>query len=601
MDPMPLMKLSDWVAQRCADFGVRHVFMVTGGGAMHLNHSLGVHPKLKCIFNHNEQACAIAAESYFRLNNEMALVNVTTGPGGANAITGVYGAYVDSIGMVVLSGQVKRETTVQHTGLPLRQYGDQEIEIVPMVRPVTKYAVMVTDPQTIRYHLEKAFYLARSGRPGPTWLDIPIDVQGARIDPDTLPGFDPSEIEEPWKQTDLAGAAQKIAELLRGARRPVILGGSGVRLSGAYDAFMRFVEKAGLPVVGAWNVQDMLADDHPLYCGRPGVVGDRAGNFTVQNADLLLILGCRLSIRQISYNWSSFARRAVKVWVDIDELELKKPNVRPDVPIVADLAELLPALADLDWPPPGAEQADWLAWCRQRVAKYPVVLEEYWKSAKVNPYCFIDSLFKSLDENRILVAANASASVIGFQAAAYKKGQRFWTNAGCAAMGYDLPAAIGAYEASGEEVVCLAGDGSIMMNLQELQTIVSNGMKIKIFLLNNEGYVSIFQTQRNFFRGEEVGAGPRSGVVMPNFSALSAAFGLPYRRIVGHDDLSARISEFLAIEGAAFCEVMLDAHQPFAPKLASRQLPDGTIVSPDLEDLAPFLSKEELASNMIAD
>jgi len=598
---MPLMKLSDWVAQRCAEFGVRHVFMVTGGGAMHLNHSFGVHPQLKCVFNHNEQACAIAAESYYRLNNEIAVTNVTTGPGGTNAITGVYGAYVDSIGMVVISGQVKRETTVQHTGLNLRQYGDQEIEIVPMVRSVTKYCAMVTDPASIRYHLEKAFYLARSGRPGPTWLDIPIDVQGAKIDPETLVGFDPAEIDEPWKKTDVAGAAKEIANLLRGAKRPVILGGTGVRLSGAYDAFMRFVEKAGAPVVGAWNVQDMLADEHPLYCGRPGVVGDRAGNFTVQNADLLVILGCRLSIRQISYNWSSFACRAVKVWVDIDELELNKPNVRPDVPVVADLAELLPALAELEFPQPSADQARWLDWCKERVAKYPVVLPEYWTNEKVNPYCFIASLFDVLHENQILVAANASASVIGFQAASYKKGQRFWTNAGCAAMGYELPAAIGAFEASGQEVVCLAGDGSIMMNLQELQTIASNGMKIKIFLLNNEGYVSIFQTQRNFFNGEEVGAGPRSGVVMPDFSALSQGFRLPYRRIAKHENMSERISEFLALDGPALCEIMLDEHQPFAPKLASRQLPDGTIVSPNLEDLAPFLSREELASNMLAD
>lgn len=311
---MAKVKLSDWVAQKVSEAGVRHVFMVTGGGAMHLNHSLGMHPDLTCVFNHHEQACTMAAESYFRYANDIALVNVTTGPGGTNAITGVYGAYVDSVGMVVLSGQVKRETTVRHTGLPLRQFGDQEIDIEYMIRSVTKYSAMVTDPQTIRYHLEKAFHLARSGRPGPTWLDIPLDVQGAYIDPDTLPGYDPSEQETPWEETDIAQAVSTIATQIGQARRPVILAGTGVRLSGQYDAFLSFAEKAGIPVVGGWNAQDILTNDHPLYCGRPSTIGDRGGNFTVQNADLLVVLGCRLNIRQISYNWGSFAPNAKKIW-----------------------------------------------------------------------------------------------------------------------------------------------------------------------------------------------------------------------------------------------------------------------------------------------
>ncbi|MFT8885702.1 MAG: thiamine pyrophosphate-binding protein [Acetobacter papayae] len=596
---MAKVKLSDWVAQKVSEAGVRHVFMVTGGGAMHLNHSLGMHPDLTCVFNHHEQACTMAAESYFRYANDIALVNVTTGPGGTNAITGVYGAYVDSVGMVVLSGQVKRETTVRHTGLPLRQFGDQEIDIEYMIRSVTKYSAMVTDPQTIRYHLEKAFHLARSGRPGPTWLDIPLDVQGAYIDPDTLPGYDPSEQETPWEETDIALAVSTIATQIGQARRPVILAGTGVRLSGQYDAFLSFAEKAGIPVVGGWNAQDILTNDHPLYCGRPSTIGDRGGNFTIQNADLLVVLGCRLNIRQISYNWGSFAPNAKKIWVDIDEMELRKPSIKPDTPILADLRALLPALAAWPWPTPSTEHTDWLEWCRQRVAKYPVVLPEYYENDKVNPYCFVKELFESLPENQIVIAANATAAVVGFQAAIFRQGQRMWSNSGCASMGYDLPAAIGAYEASGREVICLAGDGSIMMNLQELQTIASNRMPIKIFLLNNAGYVSIFQTQHNFFNGEEIGAGPSSGVVLPDFEALTKGFRLPYRRIESHEGMNASIKDFLAIPGPAVCEIILDENQPFAPKLASRQLEDGTIVSSSFEDLAPFLSREELASNML--
>jgi len=602
METMPLMKSSDWIAQKVAASGIRQVFMVTGGGAMHLNHSLGSNSDLTCVFNHHEQACAMAAEGYFRLHNRLALVNVTSGPGGTNAITGVYGAFVDSVGMIILSGQVKHETTVRFTGLPLRQYGDQELDIEPLVRHVTKYCVMVTDPNSIRYHLEKAIYLARSGRPGPCWLDIPLNVQAAMIDPEALPGFDASELDEPWKKTDLASAANRIFEAVRKAKRPVIFAGNGVRLSGAHTDFIRLVEKLNVPVVTGWNAHDAIWNDHPLYCGRPGTVGDRGGNFTVQNADLLLILGSRLNIRQVSYNWRSFASRATKIWVDIDALELQKPSVSADLPIHADLAELLPVLAAKDYVGSTEAHADWLKWSRQRNADYPVVAPEYWDGPQINPYCFMQSLFQNLPENQVVVTANGSACVVSFQTAYLKPGQRLWTNSGCASMGYDLPAAIGASKASeGAPIVCLAGDGSIMMNLQELQTIVGARMPIKIFLLNNSGYVSIFQTHRNYFNGVEVGAGPDSGVSFPDFERLMKGFGLPYRRVARHDDMAEAIRAVMAIDGPALCEVMIDKNQPFAPKLASRELPDGAMVSPSLEDMAPFLSREELARNMIED
>lgn len=594
------MKLSDYVANKVVELGVRHVFMVTGGGAMHLNHSLGWHSGLECVFNHHEQACAMAAEAYCRCSNRIPLVNVTTGPGGTNAITGVYGAWTDSIGMVVISGQVKYETTVRSTGLPLRQYGDQEIDIIELVKPVTKYAVMVTDPQTIRYHLEKAFYLAVSGRPGPSWLDIPLDIQGAQVDENSLPGFDPADEQQPQSRTDLTSVIPKIIDILQSAKRPVVFAGGGVRISGRHDAFMDLVNCLGIPVVTGWNAHDVITNDHPLYVGRPGTVGDRAGNFAVQNADVLFILGSRLNIRQVSYNWKSFARKAYKIWVDIDELEFKKPSVQADFPIVAELQAFMPAFLRASYPGPTAAHREWLQWTKVRQEKYPVVQPEYWNNDKINPYCFMEALFARLPENQVVISANGSACVTSFQTANIKRGQRLWTNSGCASMGYELPGAIGACKSIGDATtVCLAGDGSIMMNLQELQTIVTNELPIKIFLLNNSGYVSISQTQRNFFKGEEVGAGPKSGVGFPSFERLSYAFGLPYVRCNRHEDMNACIDQTMSEPGPAFCEIIVDEFVPFAPKLASKQLADGKIISPSLEDLAPFLPKDELASNML--
>lgn len=594
------MKLSDYVAQRMVELGIKHVFMVTGGGAMHLNHSFGTHAEIDCTFNHHEQACAVAAEAYFRVTNRLAAVNVTSGPGGTNAITGVYGAFVDSIGMLVLSGQVKYETTVRSTGLPLRQYGDQELDIEQVVRPITKYCQMVVDPMTIRYHLEKACYLAKSGRPGPCWLDVPLNVQSAKINVSELQGFDPAELDEPWLQADLKGAAAQILEKIAQAERPVVFAGFGVRLSGEHASFLKLIEKLGVPVVTGFNGHDALWDDHPLYAGRPGTIGDRPGNFATQNADLLLVLGSRLNIRQISYNWKSFAREAFKIWIDIDENELKKPTVHPDLAIHADLKMLLPVLAEATYPGPSAEHRQWLLWCKERRVRYPTVLPEYWDNKLIHPYCFMQTLFEIQQEDQIVVTGNATACIVSFQAGALKKRQRVLSNSGCASMGYDLPAAIGASVAAhGAPVVCLAGDGSIMMNLQELQTIAGNALPIKIFILNNSGYVSIFQTHRNFFAGVEVGAGPKSGVSFPEFSKISAAFGLPYFSCSSHDEMKNAIESCLNTTGPAVCEVFMDEHVGFAPKLSSKQHPDGRITSPPLEDLAPFLSREELKSNMI--
>lgn len=598
---MTKMKLSNWLAQFLADKGIEQTFMLTGGGAMHLNHSLGTHPRLKTLFTHHEQALSMAAEAYYRLTNRLAVVNVTSGPGGTNAITGVYGAFVDSIGMLVLSGQVKYETTVRSTGLPLRQYGDQELDIEELVRPITKYAAMVTEPDSIRWHLEKALHLAVSGRPGPVWLDIPLNVQAAMIEPEKLRGFDPAELDEPWRQTDVQAAARAILARLRAAKRPVVFAGGGVRLSGAHADFLKLIERLGVPVVTGWNAHDTLWNAHPLYCGRPGTVGDRGGNMVTQSADLLLVLGSRLNIRQVSYNWQSFAREAFKIWVDIDPLELQKPNVVPDMPVVADLKDLIPALLAEPDAGPGTEQVEWLQWARERVRRFPAVLPDYRAHGPlIHPYVAMDELFRQLQPEDVVVTGNGSACVVSFQAAQIKQGQRLWTNSGCATMGYDLPAAIGVAVATGgdKRVIAIAGDGSIMMNLQEMQTIAGYGFPVKVFLLNNSGYVSIFQTQRNFFNGVEVGGGPKSHVTFPDFAKVAAAFGFAYVRAENHTELPGAIAQALATDGPVICELLLDEHVGFAPKLGAKAHPDGRITSPALEDLSPFLPREVLRENM---
>jgi len=598
-----MQRVADFITDRLLAAGIRHVFMVTGGGAMHLNDALGNCPGLVPVFCHHEQACAMAAEAYYRVTGRMAAVNVTTGPGVINAINGVFGAHVDSMAMVVISGQVKRETIAPLTGLPLRQLGDQEADVIPMVHGMTKYAVRIDDPASIRYHLERALHLATFRRPGPVWLDVPIDVQASPIDPDSLPGYDPREDELPFRTTDLTSAVQDIASRLQSASRPVIYAGTGIRLSGQYERFVSLAERLGVPVVTAWNSNDLLPDAHPAYAGRPGSLGTRAGNFTVQNADLVLVLGCRLNIRLVSYNWKCFARNAHRIMVDVDAAELDKPTLSIDQKIHADLADFLPRLdaATVAWKP---MHSDWLAWCRERVGRYPVVLPEYWDTPEpVNPYCFMQRLFEQLADDDVIACGDGTACVTAFQAAIVKKGQRLFHNSGCASMGYDLPAAIGAAIARPEleRIICLAGDGSIMMNLQELQTIVGRRLPVKVFVLNNSGYHSIRQTQSSFFAGRVVGCGTDSGLSFPDFGRLADAFGMPFERCSRHADLQAAIARTLAHTGAAMCEVVLDLAQPFAPKLSSRKLEDGSMVTSSLEDMAPFLSPEELQRNMPAD
>jgi len=595
------MKLSDYIAGQLADWGVRHVFLITGGGAMHLNDSIGKEPRIQYVCNHHEQASAMAAEAYARISGRPGVLNVTTGPGGINALNGVFGAWTDSIPMLIVSGQVKRETCLRALGIiGLRQLGDQEVDILAMAESITKHSAFIGDPFLIRYHLERAWHLAQTGRPGPCWLDIPVDVQAASIDPKTLRAYNPAEDALASDPATLRSQCCEILERICKAKRPVVLAGTGIRAACATAEFRVLVDRLGVPVVTAWT-HDVIASGDPLYCGRQGTIGDRAGNFTVQNADLLLVLGSRLNIRQTSYNWQSFAPRAYKIQVDIDPAEFRKPTVKPDMSVQSDLKQFLAALlreCDRVSFPSGAH-GPWLAWCRERVRRYPVVQDRQRQPGPpLNPYYFIEQLSARLAEDEIVVCGNATSCIVPFQALRLRSAQRLISNSGSASMGYDLPAAIGAaFARPGKRVICLAGDGSIQMNIQELQTIVHHQLPIKIFVLNNSGYLSMRMTQAGFF-GRLAGEGPATGVSFPNMVKVACAYGIPALQI-DRESHFAQIDRALAPDGPALVDVVLDPLQEFEPRSRARQLPDGRIVSPALEDMYPFLDPMELKDNVI--
>lgn len=614
---MNKIRVADYIAQRCVEAGASQVFLVTGGGAMHLNDAFGRNKNLTPTCFHNEQAAAMAAESYYRVSNKLAVLNVTTGPGGINALNGVYGAYVDSLAMLVISGQVKNETHYKNYTLPLRQLGDQEVDIVSMAKPVVKYATTLKAPHLIKGVMDRAIFLATHGRPGPVWVDVPLDFSSTQIDPDELVGWDGNiatlindpavtentklELEQLHTRsydTDI----NTIIEKLKSAKSPVVFAGAGVRISGQYENFIKLINKLGVPVVTGWNAHDALPNSNPCYAGRPGTVGDRAGNFTVQNADFLLVLGSRLNVRQVSYNWKNFAKNAYKIMVDVDRAELDKVTLNIDLKVHADLKDFVPAMIQTldDYVTPEAHKK-YLAWCRERVAKYPTVLPEFKNTeTHVNPYVFVSGMITQLKENDIIVTGNGSACVVSFQTAELKEGQRLFTNSGNASMGYDLPASIGACLANNKHrVICLAGDGSIMMNLQELQTIAGYKLPVKIIVINNNGYLSIKQTQHNYFSDNVFGTSPDDGVTMPNFVDVGIAFGIPSICVRTMDRWNSEyVQDLMNNNQPALIEVMVDPEQVFTPKLAAKKLEDGSMLAPSLENMSPFLSDEEMADNV---
>ncbi|MBE6719922.1 MAG: thiamine pyrophosphate-binding protein [Ruminococcaceae bacterium] len=591
------IKVSDYIAQFLYDNGITDCFTVVGGGAMHLNDSFGNHSGIRCTYNHHEQASAIAAEAYYRINNKLALCCVTTGPGGTNAITGVVGAWLDSIPMLVISGQVRYDTTARSTGLPIRSLGDQEFDICKAVSCMTKYCTMVTEPLSIKYHLQKALYLAKQGRPGPSWLDIPLNVQGAYIDTD--------DITEEFKPDDSMFAASDgdidaIISKLKTSERPVIIAGSAVRTSGAYKDFSELIGKMGVPVTTCWNSIDLIEDDNPLYVGRGGIMGDRAGNFAVQNADFVLALGSRLSIRQVGYNYKTWAREAFVAAVDIDGAELKKPTVHIDLPICADVKSVIGRLS-AKITSPLSDYSKWVNTCIQWKNDYPVVQKKHFDDTdKANVYAFIKTLSSSLPKDAVTVVGNGSACVVGSQAYVIKNRSRFIINSAIASMGYDLPAAIGTARAADSDIICISGDGSIQMNLQELQTIKTNKLPVKIFVINNSGYHSIRQTQSNLFESRFVGIGQESGdLEFPPLEKLAAAYGYDYLSCNSNTQLGEFVNRTLSHSGSVIAEVFVGTKQNFEPKSSAKKLPDGTLVSPPLEDMAPFLPDDEMDRIMI--
>ena len=743
------IKLANYISETLVANGITQNFSVTGGGAMHLNDAFGHQKGMHTLYQHHEQACAMAAESYARIYNRPALLCVTSGPGGTNAITGVLGAWLDSIPMLIISGQVRYDNTArwaeEQNGTRLRAMGDQEFDITKSIDCMTKYSEMLTDPYRVRYALEKCIYLSQTGRPGPCWLDIPVDIQGKFIETDELIGFDPADFAaggDGWEKenahripadadTSKREAAvppvdpqqvQLILEKIRASRRPIFYTGNGIRIAGAESLFLEVAHLLNIPVVVGWNGPDIIPSDDPLYVGRPGGRGDRPGNLAVQNADLILSIGSRLNIRQVGYDFKSWARDAYVIVNDIDADELRKPSVHCDLAVHADARQLLKCLlrelhvlghtpahplfqggegllrddalrvchteeARQDVKNEGA-RLSWLATCAFYRDNYPTILPEYLvpsdpslspedPASFANVYALIKEVSDQAAPGQVTVVGNGSPCVAGGQAYRIKPGTRFISQDGVASMGYGLPAAIGAavavhasvdatpcggadaslpretsdanagdaqqdhdysalaadpsfHESADDrlaaelrdpywtgrdehypayekhDILVLTGDGSIQMNLQELQTIISHQLPIKIFVINNGGYHSIRQTQTNLFRGEPlVGIGVDSGMggvqdlSFPDMEKIAHAYGFPFIRAHHNEELHDAVAETLATDGPAICEIMVTLTQQFLPKSAAKRLPDGSIISPPLEDLAPYLPDEEMDRIMI--
>lgn len=583
------MKVAEYVMARLAFLGVQQAYCVTGGAAMHLNDALGAEPGIVTRYLHHEQACAIAAEGYARTAGRPALVQVTAGPGSLNALNGVFGAFTDSVPMVVVSGQVRTDTLVTRTGPEgLRQLGDQELRTVDVVRPVAKWVEQADTPDQVPDLVDQAWVAAMSGRPGPAWLDVPIDVQGAQIDAD--PHLPRPAVGTVDAQLD---SVQEVIDLLRSARRPVILAGTGVRVAAVESELVALAEWLQVPVVTAWT-HDTIATDHPLFAGRPGTIGTRAGNLVVQASDVVVVLGSRLNIRQVSYNWDSFAEHAKIAHVDIDPAELRKHYLRSDLAVVADLRAWLPAALDAATKVDVPDRAGWLGWIADVRSEYEPRWNDYPERAEgINAYHLLMELGRLITSEHVVVSGDATACIVPFQVLPLPAGARLFSNSGCASMGYDLPAAIGAADARPTaRVVCLAGDGSVMMNLQELQSIADSGRDIAVVILDNGGYLSIKQTQRNFF-GRDFGNAPSSGVGFPDFAAIARAFGLPVTELVQGGEWKARWRDFVSETGPRLCVAHLDVEQEFEPRLRSRMTEAG-IVTPPLDDMYPHLDAAEL-------
>lgn len=593
-----MKKLSDYVIEFVAGAGVKQIFMLTGGGCMHLVDSVGRNPDLEYVCCLHEQACSFAAEHYAEFTGGLSVALVTSGPGGTNAVTGVAAAWLESASCLFLSGQAKRADLIADTGV--RSMGQQEVDIVSVVRPITKYAVTVLDPATIRYELEKAVSLATHGRRGPVWVDIPLDVQASTIDETTLPGFVP-----PPPVVDDASLERQVAEaidLINQAQRPALFLGNGARAAQAGGALRQLVDLLKIPVLVTWKIADFLPEADPYYAGRPGAIGQRGANFTQQNADCLLILGARLDRPQTAFSHANFARAATKIMVDVDPAELAKIQTDVDVPVCADAAAFTAEFLRQAGRLQSRDRSWWVKRAKEWAERYPVVLPEYWEATDaVNTYVLMDVLSDELTETDVIVPGSSGpCSDIFMQAFRVKAGQRIVNAPGLGAMGTGLPGSMGACLASGRRrTININGDGGFQLNVQELETVRRLNLPIKFFVLSNGGYASIMTTQRNYFQNRFVGSGPSSGLTLPDIEKVAAAYGLPSAHIHNHQDLRHGVREVLAHDGPIVCAVDTLPEQPTAPRVTSAIGPDGAIVSKPMEDMWPFLSREEFLSNMI--
>jgi acetolactate synthase-1/2/3 large subunit len=590
------MRLADYLMQLLAEAGAEHVFLLPGGGAMHLNDALFCEKRLVPVPCHHEQACGISAEAWGRVRESFGVCMVTTGPGTTNVITPVAGAWIESLPLLVISGQVKRADRL--AGRPLRQNGVQEVDIVPIVKSITKYAVTVDDPEQIRYHFERALYEMRSGRSGPVWLDIPLDVQAATINPDDLPGFDVP----PYENTaDLDALCAQVMMHISNAERPLLLVGHGVRLAGASKKFAALAERLHIPVATTWNALDLVPWEHPLNIGRPGVVALRGANFAVQNCDLLISIGCRLDNIITAYNPRGFARGSKKIVIDVDHNEIDKLDMDIALSVTADAREFIEALARVEMPVAKIDTAPWIERCADWKQRYPVNGgQPFPERGPINHYHFVSALSDAIPPDTLVSTGSSGLAVeVFYTVFRNKPGQRVFLTSGLGSMGYGLPAAIGACLANaGKPMVAVESDGSLQLNLQELATLVAQKLPITLIIMNNGGYASIRNTQRNYFASRFIGSGPEAGLTLPNLEKIAATYGLSFRRIGDAREL-AGLAATLLNPGPRLIEVLLTPNETLSPKVAALPQADGSMLSMPQEDMSPLLPLEELQMQML--
>lgn len=590
------MRVADYIIQFLESKKIDTVFTVSGGGSIFLCDALYKSKKLKYISCHHEQAVSFAAESYSRVKNKPGAAIVTTGPGGTNCATGVACCWIDSVPSLFISGQVFLNQTIKKSGL--RQVGVQEFDIVSMVKSTTKYSVIVKDAKDIKYHLEKAYYLSQDGRPGPTWIDVPADIQNSQINPKKLRGF--KIISKNLNFKNLDNKIKKVAELLAKSKKPILHLGQGVKISKGQKYLRKIINRYKIPFALTWNASDLIESSHPSYIGRPGAFAERGTNFIIQNCDFHLSVGTRLPFMVTGYNASDFARNAMKVMVDIDHKELEKSNTKPNKIISCDAKYFLKTLLKF-LPKKTNISKDWLLYCKKVRGKYPIVLDKFRKQKKyLNSYEFVDNLSDVLKKNEVIVTDMGLSFVGTHQAFKIKKGQKLFTNSGHAPMGWGLPAAIGAYYASkNKRIICLVGEGGLQMNIQEFATIMHNKLPIKTFIYNNGGYLTIKQTQQLGFNSRIMGSNSQSGISFPNYKKIAESHNIKYFKINNNKDLKKKINKVLKGKFPVICELMIDHNQEQMPKAINKRLPNGKSVPTKFEDMYPFLSFSEIQDNML--